>query len=72
MIWEVSYVDEVTGRTVTALLSRVSLRPGAVPSKFPGCPDYLSKHHARREDPDSKRLRQEATALERALAESTD
>ncbi|KAG0438282.1 hypothetical protein HPB47_017073, partial [Ixodes persulcatus] len=69
---EVSHVDEVTGRTVTAPLSRVRLRPGAVPSKFPGCPDYLSKHHARREDPDSKRLRQEASAMERALAESID
>ncbi|KAG0439002.1 hypothetical protein HPB47_016789 [Ixodes persulcatus] len=68
----VSHVDEVTGRTVTAPLSRVRLRPGAVPSKFPGCPDYLSKHHARREDPDSKRLRQEASAMERALAESID
>lgn len=39
IIRESSYVDTATGRTVTAPLTHLRLRPDAVPSKFPGLPD---------------------------------
>ncbi|XP_049269019.1 uncharacterized protein LOC119382267 [Rhipicephalus sanguineus] len=52
---EASYIDEETGRTVTAPLLSPRILPGVIPSKFPSCPAFLSKECARRESPDSKR-----------------
>lgn len=66
---EASYIDDSTGRTVTAPLSRLRLRPEAVPSIFPKLPEYISKER-RREDPVAKRQRLDASALQRALQES--
>ncbi|KAH9382580.1 hypothetical protein HPB48_010346 [Haemaphysalis longicornis] len=67
---EGSHVDEVTGRTVTAPLSQVRLRPDAVPTIFPSCPSYISKQETRREDPEAKRTRLDAASLQKALAQS--
>ncbi|KAH9368505.1 hypothetical protein HPB48_007256 [Haemaphysalis longicornis] len=66
---EGSHVDEVTGGTVTGPLSRVRLRPDAVPIIFPSCPSYMSKQ-TRREDPEAKRTRLDAASLQKALAQS--
>lgn len=63
-------MDEVTGRTVTAPLSRVRLRPDAVQTIFPSCPSYMSKEETRREDPEAKRTRLDAASLQKALAQS--
>ncbi|KAH7986441.1 hypothetical protein HPB51_026667 [Rhipicephalus microplus] len=72
IMYETSYVDDRTGRTVTAPLPSSCIRPGAVPSKFPACPSYFSKESTSRESPDSKRKRFEAEALQAAIAESTE
>ncbi|KAL3192827.1 hypothetical protein MRX96_058685 [Rhipicephalus microplus] len=71
-MYETSYVDDRTGRTVTAPLPSSRIRPGAVPSKFPACPSYFSKESTSRESPDSKRKRFEAEALQAAIAESAE
>ncbi|KAL3243807.1 hypothetical protein MRX96_047366 [Rhipicephalus microplus] len=71
-MYETSYVDDRTGRTVTAPLPSFRIRPGAVPSKFPACPSYFSKESTSRESPDSKRKRFEAEALQAAIAESAE
>ena len=68
--WETSYVDERTGRTYSAKLGKPRLRKGAVPSKFPNCPSYLSSTLSLRESPDARRGRKEYAALEKAIAES--
>lgn len=70
IVRETSYIDQATGRTVTAPLSRLRLRAEAVPTVFPDCPSYLSIESSRREDPESKRMRLEAASLEKVLAES--
>ncbi|KAH7983489.1 hypothetical protein HPB52_012341 [Rhipicephalus sanguineus] len=47
------------------------LRPGSVPTIFPGCPSYLSvSDHNTRETPDAKRSRKEASQLAHAVEES--
>ncbi|KAH9377900.1 hypothetical protein HPB48_000063 [Haemaphysalis longicornis] len=71
-MYETSYVDDRTGRTVTAPLPSPRIRPGAVPSKFPACSSYFSKESTSRESADSKRKRLEAAALQAAIAESTE
>ncbi|XP_075551354.1 uncharacterized protein LOC142584904 isoform X5 [Dermacentor variabilis] len=70
IVRKTSYIDEATGRTVTASLSHLRLRPDAVPTVFPDCPRYLSREGTRREDPESKRMRLDSAALEKVLAES--
>ncbi|KAL1421132.1 hypothetical protein MTO96_023439 [Rhipicephalus appendiculatus] len=70
IVRETSYIDQATGRTVTAPHSRLRLRAEAVPTVFPDCPGYLSIESSRREDPESKRMRLEAASLEKVLAES--
>lgn len=57
---------------MTAPLPSPRLRPEAVPTKFPDCPTYLSSDHATRESPDTKRIRLEAEAMQKALAESVE
>jgi hypothetical protein len=42
IIWEISAVDEKTGRTLTAPLSKPRLDVNAVPCILPDCPSYLS------------------------------
>ncbi|KAH6939767.1 hypothetical protein HPB50_021571 [Hyalomma asiaticum] len=70
IVRQTSYIDQATGRTVTAPLSRLRLRAEAVPTVFPDCPSYLSIESSRRQDPESKRMRLEAAFLEKVLAES--
>ncbi|KAH8042326.1 hypothetical protein HPB51_021410 [Rhipicephalus microplus] len=70
IVRETSYIDQATGRTVTAPLIRLRLRAEAVPTVFPDCPSYMSIESCRREDPESKRRRLEAVSLEKLLAES--
>ncbi|KAH8019855.1 hypothetical protein HPB51_022827 [Rhipicephalus microplus] len=72
IMYETSYVDDRTGRTVTAPLPSSRIRPGAVPSKFPACPSYFSKESTSRESPDSKQKRFEVEALQAAIAESAE
>ncbi|XP_065298429.1 uncharacterized protein [Dermacentor albipictus] len=72
IVREVSHIDDLTGNTVTAPLSRLRLRPGAVPSKFPECPSYLSKPITSREHPDSKRMRLQAASLKKACEASAE
>ncbi|KAH8025453.1 hypothetical protein HPB51_008368 [Rhipicephalus microplus] len=70
IVRETSYIDQATGRTVTAPLLRLRLQAEAVPTVFPDCPSYLSIESFRREDPESKRMRLEAASFENVLAES--
>ncbi|KAH8021825.1 hypothetical protein HPB51_018531 [Rhipicephalus microplus] len=66
-----SYTDPRTGRVIEVALAVPRLRPGSVPTVFPGCPSYLSvRDQSTRETPDAKRSRQEASQLARAVEES--
>ncbi|KAH7975091.1 hypothetical protein HPB49_023507 [Dermacentor silvarum] len=66
-----SYTDPRTGKVIEVGLPVPRLRPGSVPTVFPGCPSYLSvPHNSTRETPDAKRSRQEASQLARAVEES--
>ncbi|KAH7964638.1 hypothetical protein HPB51_027123 [Rhipicephalus microplus] len=66
-----SYTDPRTGRVIEIALPVPRLRPGSVPTVFPGCPSYLSvRDQSTRETPDAKRSRQEASQLARAVEES--
>ncbi|KAH8018464.1 hypothetical protein HPB51_007018 [Rhipicephalus microplus] len=66
-----SYTDPRTGRVIEVALPVPRLRPGSVPTVFPGCPCYLSvRDKSTRETPDAKRSRQEASQLARAVEES--
>ncbi|KAH7973081.1 hypothetical protein HPB52_021078 [Rhipicephalus sanguineus] len=66
-----SYTDTVTGKVIEVPLKLRRLKPGTVPSIFPGCPTYLSQDKsAAREGPEEKRARMEAKALQDALQES--
>jgi uncharacterized protein (DUF1697 family) len=69
-------VDEKTGRTLTAPLSKPRLDVNAVPCIFPDCPSYLSTCAGgtgagpSREGPHQKKRRLEAAALEEAIQDS--
>ncbi|KAH7956065.1 hypothetical protein HPB52_005982 [Rhipicephalus sanguineus] len=66
-----NYTDTVTGKVIEVPLKLRRLKPGTVPSIFPGCPTYLSQDKsAAREGPEEKRARMEAKALQDALQES--
>ncbi|XP_075744356.1 uncharacterized protein LOC142803139 [Rhipicephalus microplus] len=66
-----SYTDPRTGRVIEVALPVPRLRPGSVPTVFPGCPSYLSvRDQSTRETPDAKRSRKEASQLARAVEES--
>ncbi|KAM7307152.1 uncharacterized protein ISCGN_010788 [Ixodes scapularis] len=66
-----SYTDPRTGKVLEAALPVPRLRPGSVPKIFPACPSYLSKPVTNTRDaPDTKKSRQEASQLARALEES--
>ncbi|CAN7944236.1 unnamed protein product [Ixodes pacificus] len=66
-----SYTDPRTGKVLEAALPVPRLRPGSVPKIFPAYPSYLSKHVTNTRDaPDTKKSRQEASQLARALEES--
>ena len=67
---ETSYFDERTGKRITTKLGRPRLRKGAVPSKLPNCPSYLSSTTSLRESPDTRRCRKEESAIQTAIAES--
>lgn len=55
---------------ICANLDRPRLKPGAVPTLFPGCPEYLSVSQSTRESPQHKRERLENRHLENAVTES--
>ena len=67
---ETSHYDKKTGNLLTAKLKHPSLREDAIPRILPNCPAYLSSTVPIRESPDSKRIRQENSALKSALAQS--
>ena len=67
---ETSYYDKKTGNLLTAKLKYPSLCEDAIPRILPNCPAYLSSTVPIRESPDSKRIRQENSALKSALAQS--
>ena len=67
---ETSCFDEKTGRKLTAKLCIPRLRQGAVPSKLPNCPSYLSSATSWRESPDERRSRKEEAAIQSAFVES--
>ena len=67
---ETSVFDEKTGRRLTARLCIRKLRNGAIPSRLPNCPSYLSSATNDRESPDSRRIRLEESALQTALRQS--
>lgn len=70
---ETLHVDDATGSQVTVPLKHLRLRPGAVPSRFPNCPGYLSTDHSQaREAPESRRMRLDLRALETAVADSIE
>ncbi|XP_077494861.1 uncharacterized protein LOC144105612 [Amblyomma americanum] len=63
-----SYTDPRTGNVLTVRLSVPRLRRGSVPTVFPNCPSYLSApDNSKREAPDAKRSRLEASELARAV-----
>ncbi|XP_035228253.1 THAP domain-containing protein 5-like [Stegodyphus dumicola] len=64
------FVDERTGRKVTAPLSRYKLKRFAIPSIFPNCPKYISREFIVRESPDERRKRLENKNLQWAVTES--
>lgn len=68
IVREVSYVDNATGRLVSAPLTHFRLREKAVPSKFLDCTSYFSTICTRREDPESKRQRLDTSAMQTAFA----
>jgi hypothetical protein len=71
IIWEISAVDEKTGRTLTSPLSKPRLDVNAVPCIFPDCPSYLSTGAGpSREGPHQKKRRLEAAALEEPIQDS--
>ncbi|KAH8032785.1 hypothetical protein HPB51_001863 [Rhipicephalus microplus] len=66
-----SYMDTITVKVIEVLPKLRRLRPGTVPSIFPGCPKYFSQHkNVAREGPAEKRACIEAKALQNALQES--
>ncbi|XP_042146182.1 uncharacterized protein LOC121835767, partial [Ixodes scapularis] len=68
-----SHTDAATGCTVKVPLQYPRLCQGAVPHKFRNCPNYLSTTDVNvREDPEARRVRLEADALQTAVAESMD
>nr|XP_054923147.1 uncharacterized protein LOC129382971 [Dermacentor andersoni] len=66
-----AYTDSRTGKVIEVSLPVPRLRPGSLPTIFPGCPSYLWKvQQTLREVPDVKRSRGEASQLSRALEDS--
>ncbi|KAH7976288.1 hypothetical protein HPB52_011005 [Rhipicephalus sanguineus] len=66
-----SYTDTVIGKVIEVPLKLRRLKPGTVPSIFPGCPTYLSQDKsAAREGPEKKGPRMKAKALQGVLQES--
>ena len=67
---ESKYFDEKEGRLLTAPLKKFKLKPFAIPSIFPNCPQYLSKPCVARETPEEKRQRIENENISRCIQES--
>lgn len=72
ILWETSFYDSKSGRTVTAPLKKPRLAEGAVPSVFPNCPSYLSSSHGSRESPDERKARLEMEAIQKAVSKSEE
>ena len=68
--WHTSHFDQKTGIQLTAPLPKPRLRKGAIPSKLPNCPAYLSTNATTREAPDLRRIRKEVAAVKAAVAQS--
>ncbi|KAH9364461.1 hypothetical protein HPB48_021725 [Haemaphysalis longicornis] len=69
---EGTHTNQAIGRTITVPLTHVRLRQGAVPTKFPNCPAYMSREATKRKDPDSNRARMEHANLQKGVAESKE
>lgn len=67
------YTDVKTGKTIEVPLKVFRLKPDAVPSVFPNCPQYLSHQNAcTREAPEEKRKRFEDESLRIAIEKSLE
>ncbi|KAH8024483.1 hypothetical protein HPB51_025110 [Rhipicephalus microplus] len=63
-----SYTDSMTGKVIEVPLKLRRLKPSAIPSVFPNCPNYLSRQETcARESPEEKRTRVDAEALQEAI-----
>ncbi|XP_030760392.1 zinc finger protein 813-like [Sitophilus oryzae] len=59
-----------TGEALDVPLKVPRLKKGAIPSKLPGCPEYLSKQTTYREGPELKKQKEENALFQKAVAES--
>lgn len=66
--WETSLFNEKTGTMFTAKLKVPRLRKGAVPTKLPNAPSYLSTSTTTRESPDVRRKRKREAEIQAATA----
>ena len=66
LFWRTSYFDQKTGKKLQVALQKPQLRDDAVPSNFPGYPQYMTKKVSNRESPTEKRHRLESRAAEAA------
>ncbi|XP_050700545.1 general transcription factor II-I repeat domain-containing protein 2-like [Eriocheir sinensis] len=66
-MWETSLFNEKTGVTFSAKLKVPRLRTGAVPTKLPYTPSYLSSAGSSRESPDARRKRKKKELIKSAL-----
>uniref|UniRef100_A0A2L2Y813 Transposable element P transposase n=1 Tax=Parasteatoda tepidariorum TaxID=114398 RepID=A0A2L2Y813_PARTP len=68
----VEFVCEKTGKKTVVPYEQPRLTKEAIPSIFPGCPEYMTKNEPIREEPEAKRKRIEMCQLESVLAESLE
>ncbi|CAH1101789.1 unnamed protein product [Psylliodes chrysocephalus] len=73
ILWKTSEFDGKSGQMLTVNLLKPRLSATAVPSVFPNCPFYLSRSqlNTNRDSPENKKKKLEASALQRALEQST-
>ncbi|KAK4311464.1 hypothetical protein Pmani_017015 [Petrolisthes manimaculis] len=70
--WETSLFNEKTGTTLTAKLKRPRLRKGAIPTKLPNTPSYLSTTATTRESPDVRRKRKKEAEIQATIAKRNE
>lgn len=74
MVNTTSYTDATTSKVIEVTLKLAQLRPDAVLSILPDCPEYLSAPNANtsQEAPDEKRTCRKAAALQDAISKSIE
>ncbi|KAK4316379.1 hypothetical protein Pmani_012458 [Petrolisthes manimaculis] len=70
--WETSLFNEKTGTTLTAKLKRPRLRKGAIPTKLPNTPSYLSTTATTRESPDVRQKRKKEAEIQATIAKRNE